>query len=85
MGIGVCFQGGSYGSFKLAVSLVENCAERLEPHIRGFLTSCISERDVAGNELKEFYHEIIFQLYQCAPQILIAVMPNLTQELLVRV
>ncbi|CAA6667666.1 unnamed protein product [Spirodela intermedia] len=75
-------KGGSYGSFKLAVSLVENCAERLEPHIRGFLTSCISERDATGNELKEFYHEIIFQIYQCAPQILIAVMPNLTQELL---
>uniref|UniRef100_A0A1D1YLJ6 Sister chromatid cohesion protein PDS5 A n=1 Tax=Anthurium amnicola TaxID=1678845 RepID=A0A1D1YLJ6_9ARAE len=69
-------------SFKLTVSLVQNCAGRLEPHVRGFLTSSILERDTTRNELKGFYHEIIFEIFRCAPQMLIAVIPNLTQELL---
>ncbi|XP_078435141.1 ARM repeat superfamily protein [Wolffia australiana] len=75
-------KGGSHKSLKLATSLVQNCATSLEPHVRGFLNSCISERESSGNELKEFYHEIIYQIYQCAPQMLIAVLPNLTKELL---
>ncbi|MQL79390.1 hypothetical protein Taro_011842, partial [Colocasia esculenta] len=76
------FQGLSSASFRLAVSLVQNCAERLEPHIRGFLISSFLERDTTGNELKDSYHEIIFEIFQCAPQMLIAVIPNLTEELL---
>ncbi|TYK31652.1 sister chromatid cohesion protein PDS5-like protein A isoform X1 [Cucumis melo var. makuwa] len=66
----------------LAGSIVGTCAETLEPLICGLLTSCISERDVVGSELKEFYHEIIFRIFQCVPQMLLPVIPNLTLELL---
>ncbi|XP_038899210.1 sister chromatid cohesion protein PDS5 homolog A isoform X2 [Benincasa hispida] len=67
---------------RLAGSIIGTCAETLEPLICGFLTSCISERDVVGSELKEFYHEIIFRIFQCVPQMLLPVIPNLTLELL---
>lgn len=77
-------QGATASPSRIAVSVVQNCAEELEPFVCGFLTSCILDRDAVGNELKEFYHEIIFEIFQCAPQMLLAVIPNLTQELLVR-
>ncbi|XP_050211868.1 sister chromatid cohesion protein PDS5 homolog B [Mercurialis annua] len=67
---------------QLAVSVIESCAEKLEPFICGFLTSCSLDRDAVDNDLKEFYHEILFKVFQCAPQMLLAVIPNLTQELL---
>ncbi|KAM5564215.1 sister chromatid cohesion protein PDS5 [Rosa sericea] len=69
-------------SSQLAVSVIQTCAEKLEPLVCGFLTSCILDRDAVGSELKEFYHEIIFKIFECAPQMLLAVIPNLTQELL---
>ncbi|XP_030933150.1 sister chromatid cohesion protein PDS5 homolog A isoform X6 [Quercus lobata] len=75
-------KGAPCASYQLAVSIIQNCAEKLEPFICGFLTKCILDRDAVENELKEFYHEIIFQVFQCAPQILLAVIPNLTHELL---
>ncbi|OVA03847.1 hypothetical protein BVC80_8065g3 [Macleaya cordata] len=69
-------------SSRLAVSIIQQSAEKLEPLVHGFLTSCILDRDAVGSELKEFYHDIIFEVFQCAPQMLLAVIPNLTQELL---
>ena len=77
------FQGEPTAASRLAVSIIETCAETLEPFICGFLTSCISERDVVGSELKEFYHEIIFRIFQCVPQMLLPVIPNLALELVV--
>lgn len=70
-------------AFRLAVSVFQNCSEELEPFVRGFLTSCIMDKNAVGSELREFYHEIIFEIFRCAPQMLLAVIPNLTQELLV--
>ncbi|KAF5450729.1 hypothetical protein F2P56_031056 [Juglans regia] len=75
-------KGAPSASYQLAVSISQHCAEKLEPFVRGFLTACILDRDAVENELKEFYHEIIFKLFQCAPQMLLAVIPNLTHELL---
>ncbi|KAG6507208.1 hypothetical protein ZIOFF_032549 [Zingiber officinale] len=60
-------------SFRLAVSLIQNCAGKLEPSICSFLTSCNFENDTC---------EIILEIFQCAPQILTSIIPNLTQELL---
>ncbi|URD78431.1 Sister chromatid cohesion protein PDS5 [Musa troglodytarum] len=68
---------------KLAVSLIQNCVGKLESPIHGFLTSCIFDNDASANEFKKLYHEIILKLYQYAPQILVAVIPNLTHELLI--
>ncbi|KAF3792702.1 Sister chromatid cohesion PDS5-like protein A [Nymphaea thermarum] len=70
-------------SYRLAVSVIQNCMEKLEPFVRRFLTSSIIDRGARGSELGEVYHEIIFEIFQCAPQMLLAVIPNLTQELLI--
>ncbi|XP_068663367.1 sister chromatid cohesion protein PDS5 homolog B isoform X2 [Aristolochia californica] len=69
-------------SFNLAVSLIQSCTEKLVPYVRDFLVSSISDRDSVGSELKESYHDIIVEISQCAPQMLVSVIPNLTQELL---
>ncbi|XP_073000395.1 sister chromatid cohesion protein PDS5 homolog B isoform X2 [Typha latifolia] len=69
-------------SFKLAVLIIQNCARKLEPSIRGLLTCCILNRDGSKDELKKSYHEIILEIFQCSPQILFAVIPNMTHELL---
>lgn len=71
-------------SYQLAVAVIQNCSDELEPSIRGLLTSCILDKNAVGSRLTEFYHEIIFEIFQCAPQMLLSVIPNLTQELLVR-
>ncbi|XP_073145431.1 sister chromatid cohesion protein PDS5 homolog B isoform X2 [Henckelia pumila] len=75
-------EGVSSASFELAVSVLKNCDGKLEHYICQFLTSCILNRDAAGSVVKEFYHEIIFQIFQIAPQMLLSVIPNLTHELL---
>ncbi|XXG74106.1 hypothetical protein AAC387_Pa07g2909 [Persea americana] len=69
-------------SYRLAVSVLQNCAEKLGPLVQSFLISSIEEKDSEGSELKAFYHDIIFEIFKCAPQMLLAVIPNLTQELL---
>ncbi|TVT97395.1 hypothetical protein EJB05_57362, partial [Eragrostis curvula] len=69
-------------SHKLAVDIIKNCAEKLEPAICIFLSSCIFEKDVPVNELKKLHHKVILEIFQCAPQMLLAVIPNLTHELL---
>ncbi|XP_004290895.1 PREDICTED: uncharacterized protein LOC101313950 [Fragaria vesca subsp. vesca] len=70
-------------SSQSAVSVIQTCVEKLEPLVCAFLTSWFLDRDAMGSELKEFYHEIIFRSFECAPQMLFAVIPNLTQELLI--
>ncbi|CAN8234143.1 unnamed protein product [Cochlearia groenlandica] len=66
----------------LASSLIESCSDTLEPLICCFLTTCFMEKDSIQSNLKDSYHEIIFMISLNAPQILQAVIPNLTQELL---
>ncbi|KAJ6337417.1 hypothetical protein OIU76_007150 [Salix suchowensis] len=66
---------------QLAASVIQTCEEKLEPFVCGFLTSCFLDRDAVDSELKEFYHEILFKVFQCAPHMLLGVIPNLTQEL----
>ncbi|GLU01048.1 hypothetical protein SLE2022_183740 [Rubroshorea leprosula] len=67
---------------QLAVSVIKSCPEKLRPFVFGFLTSCFSDRDAIKSELKESYHDIIFKISQCVPQMIFAVIPNLIQELL---
>jgi sister chromatid cohesion protein PDS5 len=70
-------------SHKLAVDIIKCCAEKLEPAICIFLSSCIFDKDMLANELKKMHHKIILEVFQCAPEMLLAVIPSLTHELLV--
>ncbi|KAE8690421.1 putative translation initiation factor if-3 [Hibiscus syriacus] len=67
---------------QLAASIIQSCAEKLQPYICGFLKSCSLDRDSVGSELKESYHEIVLKIFQCAPEMLDAIIPSLTQELM---
>ncbi|GJM92438.1 hypothetical protein PR202_ga08912 [Eleusine coracana subsp. coracana] len=69
-------------SRKLAVDIIKCCADKLEPAICMFLSSCIFDKDMPVNELKKLHHKIILEIFQCAPQILLAIIPSLTHELL---
>ncbi|KAF5780412.1 putative sister chromatid cohesion protein Pds5 [Helianthus annuus] len=72
----------SPASFQLAVSVIDDCSQTLEPFVCRFLNRCILDRDNVNSELKESYHDIIYEIIQCAPQMLVAVVENLSQELL---
>lgn len=72
-------------SFQLAVSVVQNCGEKVERCICQLLKSCILNRDAVQSVIKESYHEIILEVYQTAPQLSLSVIPLLTEELLVRI
>ncbi|KAL4583130.1 hypothetical protein LXL04_007694 [Taraxacum kok-saghyz] len=72
----------SPASFQLGISVIEGCSEALQPVVCRFLNCCILDRDGVNSDLKESYHAIIYEIFKCAPQMLISVVPNLTQELL---
>ncbi|XP_047310711.1 sister chromatid cohesion protein PDS5 homolog A [Impatiens glandulifera] len=66
---------------KLAMDVVEQCSGKLEPYIKQFLISSISG-ETTSSDCPIDYHEIIYDIYSCAPQILSGVVPYLTGELL---
>ncbi|KAG8649135.1 hypothetical protein MANES_08G068700v8 [Manihot esculenta] len=66
---------------RLAMNVIEQCAGKLEPGIKQFLVSSISG-DNRSENCQIDYHEVIYDVYCCAPQILSGVVPYLTGELL---
>eukprot|EP00253_Pinus_taeda_P035266 PITA_35266 len=71
----------SLAAYRLAMNVMRCVAIKLEQNVNLFLTSVMSAKRKSANDLCN-YHEIIFNIYQCAPKILRSVIPNLTQELL---
>ncbi|KAJ9186183.1 hypothetical protein P3X46_005715 [Hevea brasiliensis] len=66
---------------RLAMNVIEQCAGKLEPGIKQFLVSSMSGDNKSENSHID-YHEVIYDIYCCAPQILLGVIPYLTGELL---
>ncbi|KAL2524137.1 hypothetical protein Adt_09191 [Abeliophyllum distichum] len=66
---------------RLALNVIGHCAGKLEPGIKQFLVSSISG-DNRSKKCQIDYHEVIYDIYCCAPQILLGVIPYLTGELL---
>ncbi|KAJ8563635.1 hypothetical protein K7X08_032087 [Anisodus acutangulus] len=75
-------KGVSHASHQLAVSVIQNCSEKIEDTVSRFLRSCILNRDAVQSEIKEYYHDIIYEIFQCSPQMLLSVIPSLIHELL---
>lgn len=67
---------------RLAMDVIEHCAVKLEAGIKQFLISSMSGDNKSVNGQID-YHEVIYDIYRCAPQILLGVVPYLTGELLV--
>ncbi|XP_015583400.1 sister chromatid cohesion protein PDS5 homolog A isoform X1 [Ricinus communis] len=66
---------------RLAMNVIEQGAGKLEPGIKQFLVSSISGDNRSANSQID-HHEVIYDVYRCAPQILSGVIPYLTGELL---
>ncbi|ESQ39921.1 hypothetical protein EUTSA_v10000739mg [Eutrema salsugineum] len=66
---------------RLAMKVIEQCAPKVESDIKQFLISSMSgENRYSSSQID--YHEVIYDLYRCAPQALSGVAPYLTGELL---
>ncbi|KAL9813536.1 putative sister chromatid cohesion protein Pds5 [Arabidopsis thaliana] len=66
---------------RLAMKVIEHCAPKVESDIKQFLISSMSG-DSRFSSSQIDYHEVIYDLYRCAPQALSGVAPYLTGELL---
>ncbi|KAL9455540.1 hypothetical protein AB3S75_004875 [Citrus x aurantiifolia] len=66
---------------RLAMNVIEQCAGKLEAGIKQFLVSLMSGDSRPGHSHID-YHEVIYDVYRCSPQILSGVVPYLTGELL---
>lgn len=64
------------------MKVIEQCAPKVESDIKQFLISSMSG-DSRFSSCQIDYHEVIYDLYHCAPQALSGVAPYLTGELLV--
>ncbi|XP_044496291.1 sister chromatid cohesion protein PDS5 homolog A-like [Mangifera indica] len=66
---------------RLAMNVIKQCAGKLESGIKQFLVSSMSGDSRLENSHID-YHQVIYDVYRCAPQILSGVVPYLTGELL---
>ncbi|KAL6596694.1 hypothetical protein ACP70R_047337 [Stipagrostis hirtigluma subsp. patula] len=73
--------GAAVSGRKLAHSVIEHSTGKLEPYIKKFLTSSWAGDGSSSNDQID-HHEIILDLYQCAPKVLKVVVPYITGELL---
>ncbi|RDX94616.1 Sister chromatid cohesion protein PDS5-like B, partial [Mucuna pruriens] len=66
---------------KLSINVIQQSMEKLEPSIKQFLLSLVSGDGKTMNSQIQ-YHEVIYDLYCCAPQILSGVLPYVAGELM---
>ncbi|CAL0334541.1 unnamed protein product [Lupinus luteus] len=66
---------------KLCMNVIRQCIGKLEPGIKQFLLSLMSG-DSKPVDSQVIYHEVIYDLYSCAPQVLSGVLHYVTGELL---
>ncbi|CAI9279977.1 unnamed protein product [Lactuca saligna] len=65
----------------LAMNVIKQSAGILEPGIKKFILSSMSGDHSSSNPQID-YHEVIYDIYRCAPQALSKIVPNLKRELL---
>ncbi len=64
------------------MSIVNKCVDKLEPYVKGFLTSMMLEGGSLKNGLHCDCHEHICEIYWCVFGFsFLAIIPNLTQAL----
>ncbi|KAI3682841.1 hypothetical protein L1987_83148 [Smallanthus sonchifolius] len=67
---------------KLAMNVIGQCAGKLEPGIKHFIVKSMSGEETSSAISQTNYHEIIYDIYRCAPQALAGIIPYLGGELL---
>jgi sister-chromatid-cohesion protein PDS5 len=76
-------EGVSQAGHMLAVAVVEESAEILDPYVQQFFILAMSDGSGLPTALKKDYHELIYELYCCAPQMVQGVLPYLKEQLVV--
>ncbi|KAI3928595.1 hypothetical protein MKW98_024196, partial [Papaver atlanticum] len=71
----------SMAARRVGMKVIELCAVKLEPCIKQLLVPLMSG-DGTSSTSNFDYHEVIYDIYRCAPQILSGMIPHLTGELL---
>ncbi|KAI3974585.1 hypothetical protein MKX01_004500 [Papaver californicum] len=71
----------SMAARRVGMKVIELCAVKLEPCIKQLLVPLMSGDETSSNSNFD-YHEVIYDIYRCAPQILSGIIPHLTGELL---
>ncbi|CAH1416312.1 unnamed protein product [Lactuca virosa] len=64
-----------------SMNVIKQSAGILEPGIKKFILSSMSGDNSSSNPQID-YHEVIYDIYRCAPQTLSKIVPNLKRELL---
>ncbi|KAK1427905.1 hypothetical protein QVD17_16630 [Tagetes erecta] len=67
---------------KLAMNVIGQCAGKLEPGIKHLIVKSMSGEETSSSISQIDYHEIIYDIYRCAPQALAGIIPYLSGELL---
>lgn len=65
------------------MSVTAQCAAKLEPGIKHVIVKSMSGEAASSSLSQINYHEIIYDIYRCAPQALAGIIPYLSGELLV--
>lgn len=76
-------QNVSSAARKLAMNVIQNSAEKLEAAVKQFIVTSMSGENKPPYNLID-YHEVIYDIYCCAPQILSGIAAYLIGELLVK-
>ncbi|MCO5560048.1 hypothetical protein L7F22_013654 [Adiantum nelumboides] len=66
----------------LASAVVKECSEKLRPHVEAYLYSKLSKEKSLTRRLSESYADLIYEIYTCAPSLLVPTISKLTDELL---
>ncbi|GJV33394.1 sister chromatid cohesion protein PDS5 homolog B-like protein isoform X1 [Tanacetum coccineum] len=66
---------------KLAMNVIGQCSGKLEPGIKQFIVKSMSG-EASSSSSQIDYHEVIYDVYRCAPQALTGIVPYLSGELL---
>jgi sister-chromatid-cohesion protein PDS5 len=65
---------------KLSMNVIKQCIGTLEPSIKHFFLSLVSGESKPVNSQVQ-YHEVLYDICCCAPQILSGILPYVTGEL----
>ncbi|KAI7740319.1 hypothetical protein M8C21_028104 [Ambrosia artemisiifolia] len=68
---------------KLAMSVIRQCAGKLEPGIKHVIVKSMSGEASSSASFHIDHHEIIYDIYRCAPQALAGIIPYLSGELMI--
>ncbi|KAH7283493.1 hypothetical protein KP509_34G009800 [Ceratopteris richardii] len=72
----------SRAGYVLARAVLKDCCKELMPYIEAFLDSSMSKEKPSKSMWRESYSDLMYEIYTCAPSLLVSSISKLTDELL---